>query len=128
MKKFIFSAVAAGALAFGSTASAQDLGAILSNILGFGQPNYGAVEQGVVVTPHGQVHTDAYGRRVYVDPNGRQYGIPQGAEVANDAYGRPMYRDAYGRWAYVVSGSPYDRDGDGVADNGDRWPDDRRRW
>ena len=41
MKKFILTAVAAGALAAGGAASAQDLGGILSGIFGYGgQPTY----------------------------------------------------------------------------------------
>ena len=38
MKKYILSAVAAGGLALGGAASAQDLGPILGSILGYGSP------------------------------------------------------------------------------------------
>jgi hypothetical protein len=127
MKKFIFSAVAAGALAFGGAAAAQDLGAILSNILGFGVPHQS--QQGAAPVEHGpqgSIYRDGYGRNVVVEPNGRQVVVP--GEVALDAYGRPMYRDASGNWSFVASGSPYDSDGDGVNDRYDRSPHDRNRW
>jgi hypothetical protein len=126
MKKILLSAAAAGALAFGGAASAQDLGAILSNILGYGNLNQSQWAAAVEHGPRGSIYRDGYGRNVIVEPNGRQTVVP--GEVALDAIGRPMYRDAWGNWSYVASGSPYDSDGDGVNDRYDRAPHDRLRW
>lgn len=142
MNNFILSAVAAGALALGGAASAQDLGSILGNIFGYyGNQSTPAVVAGTV--PHGsqvyvdpsgrQVHVDQYGRHVYVQPNTSNYGI-----VGYDAWGRPVYGtthvynqpNVYGDAAYPgYAASPsWDRDGDGIANSRDRWPDDRRYW
>ena len=161
MKKFILTAAAAGALAFGGAAGAQDLGAVLSNILGFGTPsyNYGYNNAipAVVAQPNTTVYVDQYGRQVYVDPYGRQvlvqpntnvygannyggtttYGTTTYGIAGYDANGRPLYRDAYGNYtytqpfgggSYAYSGRSWDRDGDGIANARDRWPDDRRYW
>jgi hypothetical protein len=175
MKKFILTAVAAGALAVGGAASAQDLGGILGNIFGFGQPTYPtygtstptpAVVAGtqqsygggvyvdqygrqvdqygrpLTIDPYGrqvdqygrQVTIDQYGRQVLVQPNTGSYGI-----TGYDQWGRPIYgtttygSNTYGSTTYggTVYGSGYgartwDRDGDGVANAQDRWPDDPR--
>lgn len=154
MKKTVLSAVAAAALAVGGAASAQDLGAVISNIFGFGTPqySYGGSTPAVVAgtqygpqysVPYGtQVYSDQYGRRFYYDQYGRQvvlngaagngsYGV-----VGHDSYGRPVYGNTtissypanpypYGGYA---SGNSWDRDGDGVANTRDRWPDDSRYW
>jgi hypothetical protein len=155
MKKFILSAVAVGALAFGGAASAQDLGGVVSNILGsLGFPTqnygYGTVLPGVVAPSQGTVYIDQYGRQVLVQPQanvygannygGTTYGTTTSGVVAYDSAGRPLYRDAYGNYtytqpyaysqpfggAYAYSGRTWDRDGDGIANARDRWPDDRR--
>ena len=145
MKKFIATALAATALAAGSAASAQDLGSLISNIFGFG-----STQQGVVA---GQVYADQYGRHFYYDQYGRQVYIQNQTQqiVGYDQWGRPVYGtqqqqpshivgyDQWGRPVYGNGGSyayggtwngqnQWDRDGDGVANHQDRWPDDRRYW
>jgi hypothetical protein len=127
MKKFIFSAVAAGALAVGGAASAQDVGDVLTNILGsFGVPVYGTQQQqsgSVYVDQYGrQVMIDQYGRHVLVQPN-TVYGNTVYGNTVYDAYGRPVYTTPNGSYAYA---NPRDRDGDGVRNRLDRWPDDPR--
>lgn len=134
MRKFILSALAAGALGLAGAASAQDLGAVIGSIFGFGTPTYPtygndipAVVAGTV--PYGStVYVDQYGRQVTIDRYGRQvlvqpstnYGI-----TGYDAWGRPIYGygSAYGNYALA---NPNDRDGDGVVNWNDRWPDDPR--
>lgn len=149
MKKFILSAVAAGAMAVGGAASAQDFGTAIGQVLGsvFGAPTYnygnygnygtygynqyGQVIPGVVATTpsygYNTTYVDAYGRQVYVDRYGRhvvqQSAVPHGA-VGYDAWGRPVYSQPYGTYAY--GSNSWDRDGDGIANTRDRWPDDRR--
>jgi hypothetical protein len=142
MKKTILSAVAAGALAVGGAASAQDLGTAIGNVLGsvFGAPTYnygnngyyghGTAIPGVVATPsygYNTTYVDAYGRQVYVDPYGRhivQQNHNLYGGVTYDAWGRPVYNQSYGTYAY--GGNSWDRDGDGIANTRDRWPNDRR--
>lgn len=129
MKKFLLSAAAAGALAFGGAASAQDLGRILSDVLSnIGQPaynqGYGSVPAPGAPEAQGRVFSEG-GRWIHEDQYGRRSVIP--GEVVFGLEG-PMYRDAWGNWVHVGSGSPYDRDGDGVADSRDRYPTDRRYW
>ncbi|GAB3768916.1 hypothetical protein GCM10028796_33260 [Ramlibacter monticola] len=141
MKRLIVMALAAGGLAVGSLASAQDLGAVITNILGFGSPGYTTSNPavvagtGVYVDPDGrQVYTVPNGtaRQVYVDPDGRQvyvqpntnYGI-----TGYDAWGRPIYgNNVYGNNAYrnYAQANRRDRDGDGVINRYDRYPDDPR--
>jgi hypothetical protein len=121
MKKFILSAMAAGALAVGGAASAQDVGDVLTNILGsFGVPIYGTQQQ------PGSVYVDQYGRQVYIDQYGRQVLVQPNTVYGStvyDAYGRPVYTTPNGNYAYA---NPRDRDGDGVRNRLDRWPDDPR--
>ncbi|RYF15511.1 MAG: hypothetical protein EOO30_14385 [Comamonadaceae bacterium] len=153
MKKIFLTAVAAGALAAGGAASAQDIGAVIGNIFGYGTPQYsygtqypyGAPATPAVVAgtqpyygnrqPYNTVYVDQYGRQVYVDQYGRHvvqsnnvYGNnAYGGAVyqGTDAWGRPVYNTApYGTYAY--GGSNWDLDGDGIANTRDRWPDDRR--
>ena len=154
MKKFILTAAAAGALAFGGGASAQDLGTAIGNVLGsvfgapsynygtYGQPygtnhnqygynQYGQVIPGVVATTpsygYNTTYVDAYGRQVYVDQYGRhivQQNHNLYGGVTYDAWGRRVYTQPSGTYAY--GGSSWDRDGDGIADTRDRWPNDRR--
>jgi hypothetical protein len=137
MKKTILAAVAAGALAIGGAAGAQDLGDVLTNILGFGQPNYGAPAV-VAGTQYQSVYTDQYGRQVGIDQNGNQVVISGSNRgrcgiVGHDAYGQPIYGPTrYGGLACPGTAWGFngnrDRDGDGVADARDRWPDNRRYW
>lgn len=130
MKKTLLSAMAAGALAFGGAASAQDLGRVLGDILsniGNQSQYYGHGSSPPPGSPdagEGRVFSEG-GRWIYEDQFGRRSVIP--GEVVFGPQG-PMYRDAWGNWVHVASGSAYDRDGDGVADTSDRYPTDRRYW
>ncbi|HEX2546714.1 MAG TPA: hypothetical protein VHL79_17665 [Ramlibacter sp.] len=87
--------------------------------------NYPATQNQVYVDQYGrQVTMDQYGRHVYVQPS-TSYGV-----VGYDQWGRPVYGNTtttttYGT-TYGYSGRGWDRDGDGVANHQDRWPDDRR--
>jgi len=115
MKKFILTAAAVAACAFGGVAQADvidSVGNTISNI--FGIP-YDPRPPGAVV----QVYTDAYGRQVQVHQDGSQTIVSQ-----------PVYVDPYGR--AIPNGGPYamapqyDNDGDGVANAYDRVPNDSR--
>jgi hypothetical protein len=156
MRKLLLSAVAAGALAMGGAASAQDilggLGAVLpqilnSIVLGGTDGSPGTVVQG------GQTTVDQWGRQVYTDPYGRQIVLNSDGTYT-DIHGNPVYvqgptrtrppslmglgprvYDQYGRRIILSEGSSVegnvagimvDRDGDGVADVYDRYPNDRR--
>jgi hypothetical protein len=145
MKKWIATALAAAALTAGTAAMAQDLGTIIGSIFGLGNGTP------AVVAGSTTVYQDTHGRRFYYDQYGRQVYMqdPQQQILGYDSYGRPIYSqsqqqqivgyDSYGRpiygappRAYVYGGGtsgPYarnDRDGDGVVNWQDRWPDDRR--
>lgn len=148
MKKFILTAVAAGALAVGGAASAQDLGSVLGNLFGFGTQTYPTYNSGIPAVVAGTqgstVYTDQYGRHIYYDQYGRQviqqqnsYSnpviLPNPTIIGYDQWGRPVYGQSqygtttrYGNYAYGTS--TWDRDGDGIANTRDRWPDDRRYW
>lgn len=143
MKKFILATAAAGALAFAGAASAQYYG-------GYGYPGYSAPIPAVVAgaQPYGaygnhnnypypqgsyggQVHVDPYGRQVMVDPYGRQVLVQPNTGnhgvIGYDQWGRPVYgTTTYSTTTYGYAGRTWDRDGDGVADAQDRWPNDRR--
>ncbi|MBC5765595.1 hypothetical protein [Ramlibacter albus] len=115
MKKFILTAAAVAACAFGGVAQADvidSVGNAISSI--FGIP-YDPRPAGTIV----QVYTDAYGRQVQVDKDGRQTIVSQ-----------PTYVDQYGN--VISSGTPYamapqyDNDGDGVPNAYDRFPNDPR--
>jgi hypothetical protein len=167
MRKSIIMAVAAGALAIGGAASAQDLGSVLGSIFGYGNttPGYSTSQPAVVAgttpyygsTPYGTygtygsntipegttLYADQYGRRFYYDQYGRQVMVDQVQQqqqqqqygiVGYDQWGRPVYGNtstygtygngsSYGNYAYRT---PDDRDGDGVPNWNDRWPDDPR--
>lgn len=139
MKKLIFSVVAAGALAIGGVASAQDLSAVLGSIFGVSPSPYGGIPAVVAgAQPYGStVYVDPYGRQVYVDQYGRQVQVqpnPYGTSVYGnvvigyDAYGRPVYGSS-SNYAYNDRRFYYrDRDGDGVANVSDRWPDNPNFW
>jgi hypothetical protein len=115
MKKFILTAAAVAACAFGGVAKADvidSVGNAISSI--FGIP-YDPRPAGSVA----YVYTDAYGRQVQVDAEGRQTVLTQ-----------PTYVDPYGR--AIQNGTPYavapqyDSDGDGIANQYDRFPNDSR--
>jgi hypothetical protein len=153
MKKWILTTVAAGALARGGAASAQDLGSVINSVIGsvFGTQsyNYGT----------NTYYTDQYGRQVYVDQYGRHVVVTQAPTVTYDQWGRPVYNSqvyngqvlqgqvygsGYGQYGYSTQpqyptygtygsgnyaygyGNSWDRDGDGISNTRDRWPDDRR--
>jgi hypothetical protein len=108
MKKSIFSAVAVAALAVGGAAQADlidSVGTSISRILGV---PYDPTPAGAA--PIVNVYTDAYGRRFQVDAAGRHIPLDPVA----------TYPDSY---AFSRS---YDRDGDGVPDQYDQYPDDPR--
>ena len=125
MKKFIAMAVAAGGLALGGAASAQDLGQVITNILGFGAPSY------IFSQPADRtIYSDQYGQRFYYDDDGRKvivqsnvYGATPYGITGYDAWGRPIYGGVLGNYAQA---NRADRDGDGVTNRFDRWPDDPR--
>ena len=122
MKKWILTAAAAGALAAGGAASAQDLGGILTNILGYGAPTASAHD-----TVQGS-YRDEYGRLWVVDGAGHHTMVASaGTGAAVDPYGRPLNGvQANGRY-YGNNGYYRDSDGDGVVDAQDRRPYDARR-
>jgi hypothetical protein len=171
MKKFIVSVMAAGALAAGGAASAQDilggLGSVLPQILGniglggvtqqYGYPQGTTYESGgrlvyvepgtgrhVVLDQNG-TYIDQYGRRVLRNGNiaTTPYGgsVPDGRDTGGWVVnvgpdGRPIYTDQNG---HPIAGAPrpptsaevsqannLDRDGDGVLNIFDRYPDDSR--
>lgn len=88
MKKFIYSAVAAGALAFGGAASAQDPLGVLGTILGnIGLGGTTGVYPGVVAQGQGQLHIDQYGRTFYYDQYGRQVYVGSDSSYGSNVYG-----------------------------------------
>ena len=141
MKKFILSAVAVGAFAIGGVAQADvidSVGNTISRV--FGIP-YDASPSGAVPIVSG-VYTDPYGHRFQIDAAGRHIPLDQFGSY-RDQWGRTVYLGAnnqplyieqngqlipYGNVAgnYAVAPS-YDRDGDGVANQYDRFPYDARR-
>jgi hypothetical protein len=135
MKKFVLSAIAVGAFVIGGVAQADvidSIGNTISQI--FGVP-YDASR------PAAGIYTDAYGRRFQVDAAGRQIPLDQFGSY-RDQWGRTVYLGANNQPAFIeqngqlipyanVAGNyalapSYDRDGDGVADRYDRFPDDPR--
>ncbi|MGE4239007.1 hypothetical protein [Ramlibacter sp.] len=118
MKKYILTAAAVAACAFGGAARADlidSVGTTLSSI--FGVP-YDARPSGTIT----HVYTDAYGRQVQVDAAGRHTVITQPGYV--DQYGQVVpYGSAPGTYAVAPS---YDNDRDGVSNRYDRYPNDPR--
>ncbi|MCG2594440.1 hypothetical protein LZ009_16810 [Ramlibacter sp. XY19] len=140
MKKFILSAVAVGALAIGGVAQADvidSVGNTISRI--FGVP-YDARPAGSAPIVSG-VYTDAYGHRFGYDAAGRQVPLDQygsyrdqwGRTVYLGANNQPLYTEQNGQLVpygpvsgpYAL-GPQYDRDGDGIPDGYDRYPNDSR--
>ena len=111
MKKLIVAAMAVGTIAVAGAARADvidSVGNAISNLFGVPyDPNpYGAVP--------GSVYIGSDGYRYQVDAAGRSIRLDQYATVV-----------PYGGSAYPV-GTPYDRDGDGIDNRYDRYPDDPR--
>lgn len=139
MKKIILSAVALSAFAIGGMAQADvidSVGNTISRI--FGIP-YDPTPSGVPVA--NGIYTDAHGRHFQVDAAGRT--IPLGRYGSyRDQWGRTVYLGAnhqplyiekngqvmlYGSGAGTYAMAPtYDQDGDGVANQYDRFPSDPR--
>ncbi len=138
MKKFILSAIAVSALAVGGVAQADvidSVGNTISRI--FGIP-YSPTPS---AAPIGTVYTDAYGRRFQVDAAGRHVPLDQFGTY-RDQWGRTVYLGANNQPLYIeqngqlipygsvagtyAMGPSYDRDGDGVANQYDRYPHDSR--
>lgn len=123
MKKFILAATAVAALGIGGAASAQNLGDVLANVLGYGNPVYNTAPYGTTV------HTDRQGRTYYVDQNGRRVFLQSSPVAGYDRWGRPLYGGRYGwRGGRTDNSTPDDIDGDGVANINDRNPGDSRYW
>jgi hypothetical protein len=136
MKKVILAAMAVGALAVGGVARADvidNVGNAISQL--FGVP-YDPNPSGAVP---GDIFTGRDGHKYQVDASGRSVQIDQFGSY-RDAWGRTVYLGANGQPLYVeqngaivpyggrayASGTPYDRDGDGVTNPYDRYPDDAR--
>lgn len=133
MKKFILSAAAVAAMAFGGVAQADvidSVGNTISRIFGIPYSPTASV-------PPGHVYTDAYGRRFQVDAAGRhipldQYGSYRdqwGRTVYLGANNQPIYMEQNGQlipYGTYAMGPSYDSDGDGVANQYDRVPNDAR--
>jgi hypothetical protein len=135
MKKFIVAAMAVGTIAVAGVARADvidSVGNAISNLFGvpYDPSPYGAVP--------GSIYTGSDGHRYQVDAAGRsipldQYGSyrdDQGRIVYLGADRRPLYVEQNGvlvpyNGGYAMD-RPYDRDGDGVNNRYDRYPDDPR--
>lgn len=98
MRKFIISAVAAGALAVGGAASAQDFGSVISSLLGMFLSD-STQQTSTTVT----VHRDQFGRHYYTDHYGRQVYL---SYQGTDQYGRQLYTDPYGRQLALQVSTP----------------------
>ncbi|HET8746028.1 MAG TPA: hypothetical protein VFM98_10510 [Ramlibacter sp.] len=134
MKKLILSTLAAGALAVGGAASAQDLGVVIPQIITnvLGGPAYTQPR-----TPWSVgVYEDQNGNRFYRDASGYTHAIAADNTYV-DRFGRRVYVDPFGRQATIgierqgriLGAGPVtrrDRDGDGVRNDRDRYPDDGR--
>lgn len=115
MKKFILSAVAVGAVAFGGMAHADlidGVGNTISRI--FGVP-YDPTPPGRPAFAPGTVYTDADGTHYQVDAAGRHIPLRNAPPVA--------YETVPPR---VAAAPRYDDDGDGISNRYDRYPYDAR--
>lgn len=136
MKKFIVAAMVVGTCAVAGVARADvidSVGNAISNL--FGVP-YDPSPNGAVP---GSIYVGSDGHRYQVDAAGRSIRLDQYGTY-RDAWGRTVYLGADNRPLYVeqngvlvpyasggyAMGTPYDRDGDGVYDRYDRYPDDSR--
>ena len=140
MRKFIMSAMAVAAMAIGTGAQADlidGVGSTISQI--FGIP-YDARPSAPAPIVNG-IYTDAYGRRFQVDASGRHIPLDQYGSY-RDQWGRTVYLGANNQPMYIeqngqlipygsvagnyAMGPSYDRDGDGIANQYDRYPRDSR--
>lgn len=115
MKKFILSAMAVGAMAFGGVAQADlidGVGNTLSRI--FNIP-YDPTPPGRPAFAPGTIYTDANGTQYQVDATGKHVPLAQMQQLP---YGSPS--------APVAVAPSYDADGDGVPDQYDAYPYDGR--
>jgi hypothetical protein len=121
MKKTLLAAIAVGALAAGGAAFAQSTYTLPNGYTVYEDQN------------GNQMHVDQYGRMMQpntyghmAQPNTATHGI-----LGYDAWGRPVYgatQENYGNNRARDRVRNRDRDGDGVANNRDRYPNDRRYW
>lgn len=136
MRKTILAAIAVGAFAIGGAAQADlidSVGNAISRI--FGIP-YDPRPSTAVPTVN-SVYTDAYGRRIHVDAAGRHIPLDQFGSY-RDQWGRTVYLGANNQPIYIEQNGqlipygtyamapPYDADGDGIANQYDRFPHDPR--
>ncbi|HWI82574.1 hypothetical protein [Ramlibacter sp.] len=133
MNRLIVSVLATAALAAGGAAVAQ--GGDAESQAGSawrGTPNYGPYAYPVpnqqVPSPEvqrgfGPAPDQVYGNSGWTPPNGYVYR-------GTDRYGRPLYSAQAPSYGYILNdrASRRDRDGDGVPNRRDRFPDDYRRW
>lgn len=135
MKRFIVTAAAVAACAIGGVAQADVIDGVGNTISRlFGIP-YDPTPGAAVVS----VYTDAHGRRFQVDAAGRHIPLDRYGSY-RDQWGRTVYLGAnnqptyieqngqlipYGAGTYAM-GPSFDRDGDGVANQYDRVPNDAR--
>lgn len=120
-KNWLASAVAVAAIAVGGAASAQGYN------LGYDHNTGTTPDEAIPYSSAVIQHRN--GQRVLVQPNS---SVPYHAGY--DAWGRPLYRDSNGGLSAIaglLGGQAYpdrrwDRDGDGVPNNRDRRPNDRR--
>lgn len=156
MKKIFLTAVAAGALAAGGAASAQDFGAAISSIFGYGTPQYSYGTQYPYSTPatpavvagtqpyygsnqpyygnsqpYNTTYVDQYGRQVYVDQYGRHVVQSNSTYGSNVYGGTTVYQgtDAWGRPVYRTAPSgTYAYGGNTWDSDGDGIANTRDRW
>ena len=141
MKKFVLTAVAVGTFAIGGIAQADvidSVGNTISRIFGIPyDPRPSAA-----VPAHNGIYTDQYGRHFQVDASGRYVPLGQFGSY-RDAWGRTVYLGANRQPAFIeqngqlipyaaatggtyAMGPAHDLDGDGVANQYDRFPHDPR--
>jgi hypothetical protein len=139
MKRLIVMAVAAGGLAVGSRrrrrTSAPSSTTSSASVRGYTTRPAVVAGTGVYVDPDGrQVYTVPNGTagQVYVDPDGRQVYVQSEHQTTASRATTPgpadlrQQRVRQQRLPQLCPGQPRDRDGDGVINRYDRYPDDPR--
>jgi hypothetical protein len=114
MKKFILSAAAVAALAIGGAAQADvidSVGNAISRLFGVPYNPNPAVAAPIVGS-----YRDQWGRTVYIGANNQPLYVEQNGQMV-------PYASVPGTYAMAPS---YDLDGDGVANQYDRYPQDAR--